>query len=292
MSKLLVLLFIPFILSAQNTDFEGALALYEAEQYQAAKPLFESHLKENPTNIQTVEYLGDIAAHAKDWDTAVSHYKVLVKEKPNNANYNFKYGGALGRKAQSINRFRALLLIGDIKKHLEKAAELDPNHKEVRWALVDLYMVLPGILGGSETKSQKFANQLLKISKLDGYITIANIAEYFDKPQEAEKYFKKALEINGTSFRIHNQNNLNYHLGKISGEYNLQLQNGLKYLNLYIQNHTIRDGVELKWAYYRKAQIYRHLGDKNQAQKWIDKALVSNEDFKEAHLEKEQISRL
>ncbi|MEX0996197.1 MAG: tetratricopeptide repeat protein [Flavobacteriaceae bacterium] len=292
MSKLLVLIFIPFILSAQNTDFDRAVALYKAEQYQAAKPLFESHLKVNSTSLQTVEYLGDIAASALDWNKAIDYYKILVEKHPNNANYNFKLGGTLGRKAQNSNRFRAALLIGDIKKYLEKAAELDPSHREVRWALVDLYIALPSIIGGSETTARKYANQLMKISELEGYLSLGNIAESFNNPQEAENYYKKALSLNAKNPKTNKQNNINYHLGKISGLYNIDLNSGLHYLNTFIQNHTIRDGVELKWAYYRKAQIYRHLGDKNQAQKWISRAIASNEDFKEAHQEKEQISRL
>ncbi|MCR9182004.1 MAG: tetratricopeptide repeat protein [Flavobacteriaceae bacterium] len=292
MPKLLLLLCVPLILTAQETNFEKAVALYEAKQYQVAKPLFESYLNESPNDLKTVEYLGDIAAFALDWDKSIDYYKILVKKYPDNASFNFKLGGALGRKAQSTNRFRAAMLIGDIKKHLEKAAELDPNHKEVRWALVDLYSLLPSFIGGSETTASKYANQLLGISELEGNIALANIAEHFKKPQLAEKHFKIALKIYGSGLKIHPHNSINYHLGKISGEYNIQLQNGLKYLDAYIKNHTIRDGIELKWAYFRKAQIYRHLGDKNQAQNWIAKALASNEDFKEAHLEKEQISRL
>jgi tetratricopeptide (TPR) repeat protein len=289
---LLIFFLYPIITLSQVNSFDRGVALFDAERYQSAIPHFETHLKENPDDLQAIEYLGDIAAYASDWDKAIDYYKMLVEKNPNNANYNFKYGGVLGRKAQSTNRFRAAMLISDIKKHLEKAAELDPNHKEVRWALVDLYSLLPSFIGGSETTASKYANQLLEISELEGNIALANIAEHFKKPHLAEKHFKIALKIYGNSFKIHPQNSINYHLGKISGEYNIQLQNGLKYLDAYIKNHTIRDSIELKWAYLRKAQIYRHLGDKNQAQNWIAKALASNEDFKEAHLEKEQISRL
>ncbi len=292
MIRLLLLICVPLILTAQETNFEKAVAFYEAKQYQAAKPLFESHLKENPNNLQTIEYLGDIAAYSLDWDKSIDYYKILVEKQPDNSNYNFKLGGALGRKAQNTNRIRAAMLIGDIKKHLEKAAELNPNHREVRWALVDLYIALPSFIGGSETTAQKYANQLLKISELEGHIALANIAEFFKKPQLAEIHFKKALEIQGNKLKIHNQNNINYHLGKISGEYNIQLQNGLKYLEAYIKNHSIRDGIELKWAYFRKAQIYRHIGDKNQALKWIERAIAASSDFKEAQIEKEQIRRL
>lgn len=287
-----LLLLFPFLTIAQNTSFDKGVALYDAERYQTAKPHFETHLKKYPSDLNTKEYLGDISAYASDWDTAANYYKQLLEEQPNNANYNFKYGGALGRKAQSINRFRAAMLISDIKAHLHKAAELDPTHKEVRWALVDLYIALPSIIGGSESTARKYANQLLKISELDGYLNLGNIAESFNKHQDAENYYKKALNLNGNNKKIHKQNSINYHLGKVSGVYNLELNSGLDYLDAFIQKHTVKDGIQLEWAYLRKAQIYRHLSQKNQAEKWVNKALTANRDFKEAQEERRMIQRL
>ncbi len=290
--KVFILFLTPLFTLAQANSFERGLALYNQEKFQQAKPYFESHLKENPNNLQTIEFLGDIAAYDSDWDKAISYYNILVERNPNNANYNFKYGGVLGRKAQSINRFRAALLISDIKKHLEKAAELDPHHKEVRWALVDLYMALPSILGGSETTARKYANQLLKISELDGYLILGRIAETFNKHQDAEKYYKKALDFSINTKISHNQNSVNYHLGKLSGMYNVELNSGLKHLDTFIQNHSIKDGIEIEWAYFRKAQIFRHMGDKRNAEKWINKAISQNGHFKEAQEEKRLISNL
>lgn len=289
---LLILFFIPLISLSQTNSFERGTALYKSGHYQTAKPHLEAHLKANPNDAQTIEYLGDIAAYASDWDKAMDYYKKLVDKNPNSANYNFKYGGSLGRKAQSSNRFRAAMLISDIKSHLHKAAELDPNHIEVRWALVDLYIALPSIIGGSESTARKYANQLLKISELDGYLNLGNIAETFNKHQDAENYYKKALNLNGNHKKIHKQNSINYHLGKVSGVYNLELNSGLDYLNAYIQKHTVKDGIELEWAYLRKAQIYRHLSQKNQAEEWVNKALAANRDFKEAQEEKRIIQRL
>ncbi len=66
-------------------------------------------------------------------------------------------------------------------------------------------------------------------------------------------------------------------------------QLGLDCLQAYIKNHSVRDGVPKDWAYYRIAQIYKNLGDKNDALNWINKALSSRSDFEEAEEEKEQI---
>lgn len=305
------------LLSAQ-TSFEKAETFFVTEQFNKAKPLFEQHLKAHPNDLKAQEYLGDIAGYKKDWDTAIDYYEVLVEANDKSANYHFKYGGALGMKALSISKIRAATYIGDIKEHFETAARLDPNHIEVRWALVEFYMQLPGIIGGSQKKATLYANELLKISPVDGYLANGYIAEYDDRPDDAERFYKKAIEIGGSpttyeklaehyeknnkpkeametankSLQIHKRNSLNYQIGKIAAQYNLDAALGINCLQAYVKNHSVRDGVPKDWAYYRLAQIYKNLGKKQTALQWINKALSDRPDFEQAQEEKEKILSL
>lgn len=187
----------PMILFCQN-NFEKAEKLYSQGKYSAAKPLFESILNENPNQLKTIEYLGDIASSAKDWEKAIFYYDKLKKLNPSNANYFYKYGGSLGMKAKECRKFEALTMISDIKSSFEKAIQLNPNHIDARWALIELYLQLPGIVGGSERKAQKYANELLKISPVDGYLAKGHIAEYFNRYKDAEKDYSKAIVISGS----------------------------------------------------------------------------------------------
>ncbi len=315
--KLLLFLLFPALICAQ-TSFQQAEEYFNNEQFNKAKPLFKEYLKQNPNHVKTREYLGDIAGYAKDWDTAISYYEPLVEEDPKNANYHFKYGGAMGMKALEISRIRALGYVGDIKSSFETAAKLDPLHIEVRWALVEFYIQLPGIIGGSERKAIKYANELLKISPVDGYLANGYIAEYSERPQDAERYYKRAIEVGGSahtyekltnlyetnnrpeeaiqtasvSLKKHKRNSLNYQIGKIAAQYNLNAELGINCLQKYIENHSVRDGVPKDWAYYRLAQIYKNLGKKEKALQWINKALADRPDFKEAREEKQQILSL
>ena len=84
------------------------------------------------------------------------------------------------------------------KQSFEKAIALNPKHIEARWALIEIYLQLPGIVGGSERKANSYANELMKISLVDGYLAKGHIAEYFDRYQEAEKNYKKAIEVGGS----------------------------------------------------------------------------------------------
>lgn len=320
MIKWIFIVCFPLILVAQNTpSFMQAEVFFNKQQYQKAKPLFLSNLKDHPKDAKTIEYLGDIEGFAKNWDLSITYYKTLVDAYPKNANYHYKYGGVMGMKALAVNKLRAATMINDIKEAFETAATLDPKHIETRWALIELYIQLPSIIGGSETKAKEYADQLFKISKVEGLLANGYIAEYNDRPEDAERYYKQAVKVDGSvscyeKLQEHyekngqprealsivsnaqkvykDENRLHYQLGKIAGQYGIGLDQGIACLLRYIDNHTSKDGVPKDWAYLRLAQIYKHKGDKVKAQKWITKALASRSDFKEALVEREQIQNL
>ncbi|MBY0487631.1 MAG: tetratricopeptide repeat protein [Flavobacteriaceae bacterium] len=178
-----------------ESDFDKAEKLYQQEKWQQAKSLFESYLKENPNNYKAIEYLGDIAGHQKKWDEAIKQYKILKNQFPKTANYFYKYGGALGMKAKSVNKFKALGMIDEVENSFLTAAKLDSKHIDSRWALVILYIELPGIVGGSETKANKYSEELMNLSKVDGYLSKGYIDEYFNRYSKAETNYIKAHEI-------------------------------------------------------------------------------------------------
>ena len=301
------------------SDLDRAIQLFNTERYDEAKPLFKAYLKEHPEDVTVMEYLGDIAGYAKDWDTAITYYERLTTLRPHIADYHYKYGGVLGMKALSISKLRALGLVGDIKDAFLKTIALDPDHIEARWALVEYYIQLPGIIGGSEKKAKAQADELSQISPVDGYLAHGYIAEYSDRPEDAEYNYKEAVKVGGSvncytklyehyekqnapdkaltvlseAQEVHKDNNrLHYQLGKIAGQYGIGLDQGIACLNRYIEKHSAADGVPKDWAYMRLAQIYRHKKNKQKAQLWITKALADRPDFKEAIKEQERIEAL
>ena len=181
-----------------QTNYEKAEKLFVQEKYTLAKPIFETALKDSPNNLKTIEYLGDIASYSKDWENAAVYYEKLKILKPNNADYYFKYGGALGMQAQTGGKWVAIRLIGDIKSSFEKALTLNPNHIEARWALIEYYLQLPAFVGGSERKAQRYSNELLKISPVDYYLSKAHIDEYFKRYKNAEQNYIKAIQVGGS----------------------------------------------------------------------------------------------
>lgn len=316
-SGLVLLLFFPLVVFSQN-NFQKAEQLFKQEKFSQAKPIFERHLKQNPKDKKALEYLGDIAAHDQNWDDAMKYYKALVEVEEGNANFHYKYGGALGMKAVSVNKFRAAMYLGDITRELELAAKLDPKHIDARWALIEYYLQLPGMLGGSESKAIEYAKELQTISLIDGYLANGHIAEYSKRYKDAEQFYKNAVKVGGSpltynklaslyeknneprqalettskSLKIHKDNNLNYQIGKLAAEYNIEPEYGIESLGAYLANYSNKDGASKAWAYYYLAQINKNVGKKQLALTWIDKALNEKPGFKEAQKEKSLILAL
>lgn len=190
---LLFFFFLPFVTLAQN-DFEKAEKLFVQKRFSQAQPLFESSLKQNPTNLKALEYLGDIQCFSKNWEVAASYYMKLKTLRPNEADFQYKYGGALAMYAKESNKVKAMGMIDDVKSAFLKAIQNDPKHLGARWALVELYLQLPGILGGSENKANQYARELFKLSPVDGYLAKGRIAEYFERYNEAANQYKIAIQ--------------------------------------------------------------------------------------------------
>lgn len=194
--KIIQIFFLLLSLSVfSQTTFEKAEKLYAQKRYNEAEILFSEFLKLQPNHAKTIEYLGDIAGNQKKWDDAILNYKKLKSSFPKNANYWYKFGGALGMKAKESNKFKALGMIDEVEESFLTAAKLDTKHVESRWALVMLYIELPAIIGGSEKKAQKYADELMALSKVDGYLAKGYIDVYFSRYTKAEINYKKAHEI-------------------------------------------------------------------------------------------------
>jgi len=199
MKYFIAALFFTAIQTGAQTHFEQGEICFKKQQYQEAKLLFEQHLKQQPNDLNAVEYLGDTQSHLGNWKSALQQYQKLKERKPTVAEYCYKYGGAMAMMAKESNVFKALSMVSDIKSAFEKALALNPKHLGARWALIELYIQLPSLAGGSEKQALRYSNELLKISAVDGYLSRGHIEEYYGRYPEAEKQYKKAIDIGNSA---------------------------------------------------------------------------------------------
>ena len=312
--KFIFIVLLPFLTFGQSL-YDEVDEMFRNKQYLKAELKLTTYLNESYNNTKALELLGETFALQEKWDEAITIFEKLVEVDPSSANYHYKYGGVLGMKAINSNKITAFFLVDDIEDELKLAAKLDPKHIEVRWALIDFYIQTPNLIGGSKTEALVYAEELEVISPVDGYLSKGYIYEYNDEPILAEQNYSMAIEEGGsitcfqklTSFyenqdrpleAISNiekaneklsRNSLNYQLGKVCANYNLELDKGEMCLMKFIDNYTVKDGVPLKRAYLKLAQIYKHKNDKSNALKWINKSLANQSDFKPALAEKDLI---
>ena len=191
---LIAFLFSADYLVAQNS-LKQAKELYETEQYEAAKELLEPLRAEQENDTAVQSLLGSVYAKLELWEQAAEQVEELVDKYPENAEYQFRYGGALGLEAKNSNRITALMMLDDVKYHLKKATQLDENHIKSRWALVQLYVELPTVIGGTKSNAMKYADQLENISPVDAALAKGFIEQSEENYQKAEKYLQKAVSI-------------------------------------------------------------------------------------------------
>ena len=273
-----------------QSSLETLDAYIEAKDYIKAEELLKKNLQTN-SNPSLKNKLGEVYGYQLKWDEAIDIYKELTKRFPDNASYFFRYGGVLAKKAQSSSPLIAWMYIGRIKSSFKTSLRLNPKSLETYWALVDLYVSLPGIAGGSNSKAYSYANKLKALSPLDGFLAIGYIHEYNEEPEKARSNYMKAFNLLDT-YRENTRNQLNYQIGKICSDYQIELDRGIRHMKIYIENYTVLDGVPLEWAYYRMAKLYRAKKKRKEAELWIEKALALKPDFKPALDERNRLAVL
>jgi len=272
---------------AQQTIEDAEKLLRNGEIVEAEK-IFLNY--EN--NPKALEFLGDISSFNKEWDEAIEYYETLVELDPENAMYNFKLGGAMGMKAYYGSKFQAAILLGDIKTYLKKAADLDPTHKETRRALVELYMQIPSIIGGSKTIAESYASDLDRINEVDALLADAYIYKIQEYRDLAKNKYEEAIRLAVKKPELITRNYLKYELGEAAAIYEIQMESGEKFLNEYIKDYGYKDLKSPAWAYYRLAQIERLKSNQKAALAHIEKSLAIDPDFDKALIEKQKIQRL
>lgn len=226
--------------------------------------------------------LGEVFSAQRDWKKAVSYYKIALDKDDNVADYHFGYAGATGMIAKS-NKLKALGLIDDIIFHFEESLRLDPGHLETRWALIDVYLEIPGFLGGSKEKAEKQVEALKRLNPVEGLLAQAYVNEQTDEGDE--KGYLKALEMESAIDFSYPRKNIHYQLGKAAAKNGTYQSEGIKHLQWFLQKYRLGDLVEPKWAHYYIGVIRKQQGRMADAQIAFKTALQQDPTFKQAQKE-------
>lgn len=142
---------------------------------------------------------GDVAV-------AVEHLEAAVARKPTAEAYYY-LGTAYGDQALKANVFKQAMLARKTKDAFEKSVQLDPKYIEPRLALIDYYLIAPGVLGGSVEKAKEQAAALRGIDVLAGHRGMAKIYA------KDKQYAQLRMEMVAAVRELPNSAAAHYYLG-------------------------------------------------------------------------------
>jgi tetratricopeptide (TPR) repeat protein len=179
-------------LIAQTVD-EG-IVLVQQKKFVEATKVFEQILDKDDNNAEAHYRLGLVyfnrANAQRNIDEAVDQLEKAVDLKPDSANYQFRYGAALGKKTQKAGVIKQAFLAPKVKNAFKRAVELNPQHVQARIALAQFYLIAPSIVGGDEEEGWKQLDEVIKLDEVQGRSVKANMLERAKKKDAAEKEYK------------------------------------------------------------------------------------------------------
>ncbi|MGD0591301.1 MAG: tetratricopeptide repeat protein [Bacteroidota bacterium] len=179
-------------LIAQTID-EG-ISLLQQRKFAEARTVFEQILDKDENNAEAHYRLGLVYSNRtnpqRDVDKAVDELEKAVDLKPDSANYQFRYGVALGEKTQKAGIIKQAFLAPKVKNAFKRAVELNPQHAQARIALAQFYLIAPSIVGGNEEEGWKQLDEAIKLDEVPARSVKASFLERAKKNDEAEKEYK------------------------------------------------------------------------------------------------------
>lgn len=146
--------------SAQTFKDAGFQALYVADQYAELDKQAQQRLQQRPDDAQAVLATALVALQGNDGarrEAAIRQAEACVQKTPNAAPCQFALGSVLGVHAMSKGMMAIAGSVGRAKEALLQAMQLEPQWYPARSAVVEYYLEVPGLLGGSSSKATETA---------------------------------------------------------------------------------------------------------------------------------------
>lgn len=146
---------------------------------------------------------GRAALDRDDNEKAVEIFTKVIAAQPKSAEAHYRRGMAYGDLAQRSNILKQASLASKTRADFERAVELDPNHLDARFMLINFYLLAPGFMGGGDDKAVAQAAEIRKRDALEGHRAYARVYGHQKKTDLARKEFVDAVRENPKSARAH-----------------------------------------------------------------------------------------
>lgn len=121
-----------------------------------------------PTGADTESTIADLFARSR-FDDAHAAALSWQERAPKDALAAYWVGRTSGQLAMGAGMFRAMSLAGDSREAFELSVELDPSNVDAQFALMQYYLIAPGIAGGDKDEAKAIAQRIEQLSPSAGH---------------------------------------------------------------------------------------------------------------------------
>ncbi len=174
---------------AQTVKDASLAGLLDTGRYAEAERAATARIAARPDDMDgyatlTLSVLN--SSDAAQREAALKLLEACAARLPQAAMCHYGVGSVLGAQALSQGMLKALGSVGRVRDALARAVELDPLLYAARNALVQFYLVVPGIAGGSTTKAREVASAAAPRQPEHAKLLIALVDIGQKKPDQAE----------------------------------------------------------------------------------------------------------
>lgn len=196
--------------------------------------------------------LANIYLQDRRYAEALSFYDKLCERNPNRFAYQFGRGASAGFLLSGTPSFGSLRYVVQLRSSFEAAVRLQPNSLVARRALLNIYLGLPRLLGGSQTKAEQQLKAIQSINPLEGALA-GTIYAMNNKNQSAfAQQAQMAFNDSKNQFEV---NDSRYELAMITSYFFGDFERAIQLLNDFLDNANPGDQYPPVFARYRLAEL-------------------------------------
>jgi tetratricopeptide (TPR) repeat protein len=196
--------------------------------------------------------LANIYIQDRRYSKAFSLYDRLCDRDPNRFAYQFGRGASAGFLLSGTPSFRSLRYVVQLRSSFEAAIRLQPNSLVARRALLNIYLGLPRLLGGSQTKAEQQLKAIQSINPLEGALAGAIYAMNSNDQSAFGQQAQMAYHNSKHQFVV---NDSRYELAMISSYFFKDSERAIQLLNDFLANSNSGDQYPPVFARYRLAEL-------------------------------------
>lgn len=175
-------------------------SLIDEGHFKRARAIVEPRAQQNPNDAQAAYLLSAIKLAFGDLNTALQLAQKAVALDGKNGRYHYQLASVYGEMAEKASIFKQLGLAHKFRDEAETAAQLDSNYVDARIGLMEFYLQAPGIAGGDKKKARTVADDIGRISPVQGYLAQARVAQEDKDATREEAAFLKAREADPRNY--------------------------------------------------------------------------------------------